>query len=379
MLVKDTFLKQAHFNLQLNFRKVTMSGVVFFEKDELIKNLAIEKNNLSNLKERMKGLNIVLIEGDHSLENTLYTESAASEIRGILAIDKALSSMGMNYKRIKTTDKSLSDALNSSDFAFIYAQSEFGEDGRIQGWLDYLDVCYPGPGVSASALCCDKLYFKKVIKASGVNTANFAEITPEDNLFYLSRKASILGYPIIIKERVSGSSLGLTIVNNEVELSIWYNAIKKRSQENYFLEKFIKGKFFTVGIISMETGDYVLPVLSAETDAEFYDADMKLGKSDKEIKYLLDEYPASFNKRIKKYAWDAFRHTGCEGLARVDFMVSGDEIYVLEINTIPGVSYGGNFTQMFTSIGFSYEEMILAVMNTAYLKKNKYLESINNE
>lgn len=71
-----------------------------------------------------------------------------------------------------------------------------------------------------------------------------------------------------------------------------------------------------------------------------------------------------------KIVWDAFCKSGCEGLCRIEFMICNENIYIFEINTVPGISHGGNFTQMFMSLGFTYHQLILAVMNTAFLKKS---------
>lgn len=344
---------------------------VFIDEETIRFNIAKEKETIYNNLNELKGKFIVLIEGDHSEENRIYTEQADDEIRGILAVDNSLKKMGFNYKRVASTDKRIKDYLSVADYAFIYAQGEYGEDGRIQGWLDYLNIDYPGPGVSASSICCDKLYFKHVMKSSSVKTADYFEIVESDDIKKLKEKARKLGYPVMLKERLGGSSLGITLVNNDDDLIYWFQHQSLKGSTSYFMEKFISGKFVTVGIIKMSRGYYVLPVLSAETDSKFYDAESKLGKGENSIHYHLGGgFSSEMQQSIKKLAWQAFKNTGCEGISRVDMMIEGNDIFVLEINTIPGISRGGNFTQMFTSFGFSYDEMILAIMNTAYMKKN---------
>lgn len=338
--------------------------------DELYSNFDLERNVLTNLKNTLEDKFIVLVEGDHSDENKIYTHNAAAEIRGILAIDKALCALGLNYKRVASTDAKIKDYLAVADYAFIYAQGEFGEDGRIQGWLDYLGVAYPGPGIAASAICCDKLYFKHVMKSSGINTAPYYELESGETLDSLQTKAAILAYPVMMKERQGGSSLGITLINNDQDLKYWKEQQCVKGITSYLMEKYIDGAFVTVGIIQLSTGYYVLPVLTTETEAQFYDAELKLGKSKNSINYCLGgNFSATQQQTIKETAWQAFLHSGCEGISRVDMMIQGDNVFVLEINTVPGISHGGNFTQMFTSFGFSYEEMILAIMNTAFLKQ----------
>lgn len=347
-----------------------MDITLFKEEDSLKAVLEHEKNKLAGLKEKLDDQFIILIEGDHSEENRIYTNHAPSEIRGILSIDDALNSMGFKYKRVISTDKKIKNYLDIADFAFIYAQGEYGEDGRIQGWLDYIGVDYPGPGIAASALCCDKLYFKYVIHGAGVRTPVFDEIAVTDSRESIKEKAKMLGLPVMFKDRMGGSSLGITLISDDNDLDNWLSAESSRPYNKYFIEKYIAGTFVTAGIILLSTGYYILPVLTAETETEFYDAASKLGKGDGEVKYCLGGFSPEITRMLKETAWAAFCHSGCEGIARVDLMLKDNKAWVLEINTIPGISRGGNFTQMFTSLGFSYEEMLLAVMNTAYLKKS---------
>ncbi len=350
---------------------------LFKDENNLNTVLAQEKSVLASLKESLANKFIILIEGDHSEENRIYTSDAPSEIRGVLSIDDALSSMGFNYKRVASTDKKIKDYLNVADFAFIYAQGEYGEDGRIQGWLDYIGVDYPGPGIAASALCCDKLYFKYVINGAGVRTPPFNEIVATDNRETIAEKVRTLDFPVMLKDRMGGSSLGITLLSDNKRLDDWLYAESSRPYSKYFIEKYIKGTFVTVGIILLSTGYYILPVLTAETETDFYDAAMKLGKSDSEVKFRLGGFSPNLTRMIKETAWNAFTHSGCEGIARVDMILRDNRVWVLEINTIPGISRGGNFTQMFTSLGFTYEELILAIMNTAYLKKSLTLTGEN--
>lgn len=346
-----------------------MTVAIYKADSELYANVAAEKQALAKVKDKLATQFIVLVEGDHSEENRVYTHNAADEIRGILAIDRALNALNFNYKRVASTDAKIKDYLAVADYVFIYAQGEYGEDGRIQGWLDYLGVDYPGPGVAASAICCDKLYFKHVMKSAGVSTAAYYELGEDETLDSLLTKASLLQYPVMMKERQGGSSLGITLINNDSELTRWLTVGCPKGVSSYFMEKYIAGAFATVGIIQLSTGYYVLPVLTARTEAQFYDADLKLGKSKNAIHYSLGgNFSPEQQRQLKETAWQAFAHTGCEGISRVDMMIQGEEIFVLEINTVPGISNGGNFTQMFTSFGFSYDEMILAIMNTAFLK-----------
>ncbi|XWO13534.1 D-alanine--D-alanine ligase [Candidatus Hepatincola sp. Pdp] len=349
-----------------------MRNKIFYNYDSL--NVNIEKESLHKFKQELTNKFIILVEGNHSEENKFYKNNAPSEILGIQSINEVLHNLELKFLRIKSTDPKLKEYLNYCDYVFIYAQGEFGEDGRLQGWLDYIGKDYPGSGVSASAICCDKLYFKHIMKASGIKTPDYQILFKSDDYFSFKSKADNIGYPLMIKERTGGSSLGITLIVTETELKIWFENKTRKSTDQYLMEKFLDGNFATVGIINLSDGYYILPILSVETDSRFYDADLKLSKSNNIIKYKINSLPAHIIEKLKHTAWDAFCMSGCEGLGRIDFIIYDNEVYVLEINTVPGISYDGNFTQMFTSLGFTYEELVLAVIHTAFLKASNNIK-----
>jgi D-alanine-D-alanine ligase len=337
---------------------------------ELTAHLDAEKLSLDLLKENLKRKYVVLIEGGHSQENLVYKDAAPDEERGILSIADSFDKMGLNYRKLLSTDVHVRDHLAIADLTFIYAHGEYGEDGRLQGWLDYLNVAYPGPGLSASALCSDKLHFKYVIRGAGISTPEFFSIEKRESFGSLVTKAESLGYPVMLKDRRGGSSLGITLIADRHEMKTWYTSHQGDDLNKYFIEKFIDGEFATVGIIRLDSGYYVLPVLTASTEARFYDAATKLGKEGNNVSFTLESgFDPDAILEIRNIAWEAFTSTECEGIGRVDIMISDGKYYVLEINTIPGISRNSNFTAMFTSLGFTYDELILAVINTAYSKR----------
>ncbi|MGK8208473.1 D-alanine--D-alanine ligase family protein [Burkholderia cenocepacia] len=330
-----------------------------------------EREQLCKLKSTLRDKTIILIEGAHSPENVIYKRDAPSTARGILSISESLEKMGMGFHRVTSTHKNLKEYLSIGDFAFIYAHGEYGEDGRIQGWCDYLNLIYPGSGVSGSAICCDKLRFKYLISGAKIATADFREIEERESFGSLKKKAETLGFPVMVKDRTGGSSIGITYISDVNDLRVWHHSVSPEKLRKYFMEKFVGGKFVTIGIIKMSKGYYVLPILSAKTSALFYDAETKMGnrQDTHSVEYDIGGgYDLAMQAKLKSMAWEAFQSTGCEGIGRVDFIVEGNNPFVLEINTIPGISNDSNFTKMFRSLGFDYDELVLAVMNSAYLK-----------
>ncbi|MGV3345191.1 ATP-grasp domain-containing protein [Enterobacteriaceae bacterium LUAb1] len=332
-----------------------------------------EKAYLKRIADDLKKKTIILIEGAHSEENLVYKESAPDEERGIVSIEREFQNKGYRFHRVLSTDKRLKDFLAIADIAFIYAHGEYGEDGRIQGWLDYINVKYPGSGLSASAICCDKLHFKHIVKGAGLPTPDFFEINNDDSSTQLRYKVEKLGYPIMIKHRRGGSSLGITLIENEFSLSEWENNTPVTDRGNYFGESYIDGDFVTLGVINIDRKYYILPYLRAQTSTKFYDAATKLGNENCEVFFTLNEgFSMEVVNTLEVLAKNAFLSTGCEGIARVDIMICRGNPYLLEINTIPGISPNSNFTKMFTHFGFTYEDLLVAVMNTANLKEKNH-------
>jgi D-alanine-D-alanine ligase len=320
-------------------------------------------NHLSTLK-------VLLIEGTRSQENLIYKANAPASERGILSIAASLKRQNINFRLIESSDVALVHAIQDADVVLIYAHGEFGEDGRLQGWLDYVNKPYPGPGVAASAICLDKLVFKRLMAGGGVRTPNFREINaPSD----ATRNADLIGFPMMAKLRRGGSSLGITLLRSSSDFARWLDTIPANHLNDYLLEKFIQGRFVTVGVLQFPDELVVLPILAVLTKGEFYDDVAKMGitKDSGGPEYHV---PAHLNgdaaHAVQKLAIDAFRLTGCEGISRVDIMIDSDGVpHVLEINTIPGMAENSNLTHMASNLGFSYDELVLAVLRTAFLKQ----------
>ncbi|MEI7188875.1 D-alanine--D-alanine ligase family protein [Dickeya dianthicola] len=330
-----------------------------------------EKRYLLSYKEFIKNQSICLVEGTHSQENLIYKSQASDEERGITSIESAFIDLGLNYKKIESTDNNLQYEIKNHNFVFIYAHGEYGEDGRLQGFLDYIDKPYPGSGVLASAVCCDKLKFKYLMTGSSVNTPNFYELNIHDSYSDVHKKALCLQYPIMAKERCGGSSLGITYISNDEDLHTWYEK-NKNEINKYFLEKFISGRIISVGFVQMIEGVLILPTLETVTNSNYYDAELKIGHSHHEVKYILNSFSSKeyIDRKIKETAIKSFEHAACQGVGRVDLIIDdNNDVFILEINTIPGISKNSNFTKMFTSLGFSYNELVIAFIRTGILKK----------
>jgi D-alanine-D-alanine ligase len=233
-----------------------------------------------------------------------------------------------------------------------------GEDGTIQGMLELMGIPYTGSGVLASALAMDKAMAKQVLRAEGIPV-------PRDLVLRESRRPesesvhqSILdsfGYPVIVKPNAGGSTIGCTIVKDEAELG---RALDEgfRYDQVALVEEFIKGTEITAGLLGNEDAQ-VLPLIEIVADNGFYDYEAKYapGGSRHIIPARIPERAA---QRAREYALRSFQALQCAGCARVDMIVRGDDPYVLEVNTIPGMTPTSLLPEAAKAAGIEFSDLL---------------------
>jgi D-alanine-D-alanine ligase len=270
----------------------------------------------------------------------------------------ALKKKGVDAHAFDPAEKSI-EALQKEKFkrAFIALHGRFGEDGTIQGILEWLGIPYTGSGVLASALAMDKVRTKRIWSAEGLPTAPYAVLTREMNLKVVARK---LGIPLFVKPASEGSSVGMSKVKRvgdfeeAFSLAINYDPV-------VIAEKFIDGPELTVAIL----GEQALPVIRIETPREFYDYEAKYVAND--TRYLI---PAGLTEKkeqeLRALCLEAFRALGCRGWGRVDLMLDRrGRPYLLEINTSPGMTDHSLVPMAARAVGLSYEDLCLKILEGA--------------
>jgi D-alanine-D-alanine ligase len=219
---------------------------------------------------------------------------------------------------------------------FPIVHGTWGEDGTLQGLCEMIDVAYVGPGVTASALAMDKLLFKRQMVAAGVPVVEYAAVRRADferNPSAILEEAGRLPFPVFVKPSVGGSSVGVKKVPGPecLETSVRFAL---QFDETVIVERGVKGRELECAVLGYQTIE-ASAVGEIVPGNDFYDyAD----------KYLQDtaqliapaELRADLTERLRELAVRAFEAIGGVGLARVDFLVEGEGIYVNEINTLPG-------------------------------------------
>jgi D-alanine-D-alanine ligase len=248
------------------------------------------------------------------------------------------------------------------DLAFIILHGRPGEDGSIQGYLDMLGVPYTGSGVTASAVCMDKVFTKELFRRWGVPTPDDVVIGADDPVGAAVAEAEKkFGYPMIAKPRAEGSSVGIELLEGRRGAVERCERVR-RGFGDILLEQFVPGMVATVGILVNEA----LPILELVPKRQkFYDYEAKYtrGETDFILPARLDP---KVEQQIKDLAVRAFRRAGCKGFARVDLVVKGSkQPYFLEINTLPGLTDISDLPAEAEAAGISYDELIFRILADA--------------
>lgn len=238
------------------------------------------------------------------------------------------------------------------DRAFIVLHGRLGEDGCVQGLLEVLGIPYTGSGVTASAVAMDKALSKAVWQAFSVSTPDHVLLTSEDAL----TRAVSLGFPLIVKPTSEGSSVGISKVRTEAELFSAYQ--KAQAFGPVMAERCIVGHEYTCAFLD----DVALPVIRLETPHDFYDY---------EAKYLLNttryHCPSGLTTeaeaRMQALARRAYLAVGARGWGRIDVMADqrGD-FYVLELNTVPGMTDHSLVPMAARAAGLSFEDLVVRIL-----------------
>ncbi len=291
--------------------------------------------------------------GGRSAEREVSLKSGAM----VLA---ALRSRGVDAHPFDPADRGLDALLDERyDRVFIALHGRFGEDGTLQGALEWLGIPYTGSGVLASALAMDKLRSKLVWQARGLPTPPY-EIVPANA--DLSAVAARLGLPLMVKPVCEGSSLGMSKVREAAALKEAY-ALAVNYDRVVMAEKFVEGAELTVGIL----GEDVLPIIKLETPRDFYDYQAKYIADD--TRYILPcGLPPARERELQALSREAFAALGCRGWGRVDLMLdAAGAPYLLEVNTAPGMTDHSLVPMAARAVGLSYEDLCLRILEAACL------------
>jgi len=300
---------------------------------------------------------VVVLKGGTSVEREVSLASGSAVFDG-------LKRLGVRASVIDVGQDVVAQIENAEpDLVFIALHGQGGEDGAIQGLLESMKLPYTGSKVLASALGMNKVKSKQVWEQMKLKTAKYELLSAQTNYEELIERLN----KIVIKPVNGGSSLGISIVNNEKDLVKEYeNALAFDSE--IMAEQFIEGVEFSTGVI----GDEILPTIQLETSRQFFDYEAKYNDKDTKIICPVNLTPTEFND-LENLVLNAYTGLGCKGLARVDVIRDKNgEFYLLELNTIPGMTEHSFIPMALKSTGVSFDELLLRVLDREF-------EYINNE
>ena len=277
------------------------------------------------------------------------------------AVLEALKRQGVDAHAFDTAERDLSDlARERFERVFVVLHGRYGEDGTVQGALDLMGIPYTGSGVMACALAMDKWRTKLIWKAVGIPTPRFEVLTGASDLDACAEK---LGLPLVVKPAREGSTIGLTRV---IEASQMQDAYREacRHDELVLAEQFVDGPELTAAIL----GDQSLPLVRIEAPQKNYDYHAKYF-SDETQYFCPSGIDPGLEKKITDLCAEAYRVIGCKGWGRVDVMVdAGGEPWVLEVNTVPGMTGHSLVPMAAKAAGMSFDSLVMAILESAHVE-----------
>lgn len=299
-------------------------------------------------KETLKGKKVAVLMGGVSSEREISLKSGD-------AILKSLQGSGYNAVGIDV-DNAISEKLRTEaiEMAYIALHGRYGEDGAIQGLLEIMGIPYTGSGVLASALAMDKCISKFVLESRKLPTPRYTVCFAGSTFAF--------PYPFIVKPAHEGSTIGISVVNDESEV---HKALTEafRYDKKVLVEEYLPGREITVGIVNGEP----LPIVEVKPSSGFYDFTAKYTKGMTE--YLVPaDLPIQLSFRASEIAleaWTAFEMAGC---VRIDMIIHDDVPYVIDINTSPGMTETSLVPKAWASLGRTFDQLVERVLSEATLK-----------
>jgi D-alanine-D-alanine ligase len=289
---------------------------------------------------------------------------------GVLA---ALRSQGVDAHAFDPAERGLHE-LKSEGFArvFIALHGRHGEDGTVQGALELLGIPYTGSGVMASAIAADKIMTKRLWLADGLSTPGYLSLKKSElaDGQRVVGATETLGLPLIVKPPHEGSSIGITKVASLAEMQ---PALELAAQfdDELLCEAFIEGQELTCPVLGEGEAAMALPVIRIEAVAGNYDYQNKYFTDT--TQYHIGSLPEALEQQIRGQVLAAYKSLGCRGWGRADLMLrrSDDKVFLLEMNTSPGMTSHSLVPMSAKAAGVSYEQLCLWLISQARLDSSK--------
>ncbi len=303
-----------------------------------------------------KGLKVGVLMGGLSEEREVSLKTGSAIVAALS--EAGVDVVGMDVKR------DLVEVLQREpiDIAFVALHGTVGEDGVVQGVLEYLGIPYTGSRVLGSAACMNKVVSRWVCESQGIPVPRGTVVDASMSPVYGGPSLDELGMPLVVKPPEQGSTVGVSIVREQdrlaeaIELALRYG-------DTALVETYVPGKELTVGVL----GSQAFPVIEIRPKSGFYDYRSKYtpGMTEYLVPAPLDEVTTS---QVQELAVKAHLALQCRGATRVDFRLSDQDgiPYFLEVNTIPGMTETSLLPKAAAVAGYSFSELVLAILKEAW-------------
>lgn len=335
----------------------------------------------------MNKIKLGLIYGGVSTEHEVSISSYESIIKNIDKDKYEITSFYISKDGTWFTDgkrtKDVFNSLKEMDCVFPILHGKNGEDGNIAGMLEIIGVSYVGCKTLSSAICMDKVITKKLLEKANISVAKYMFIKKLNDNFYwvqdnydyvlLDKEildlsvSTILNYPVVVKPSRSGSSVGVSVANDYLELE---NAINEASiyDEKILIEEFIDGKELEVAVLG--NNDLIVSNIgNIIPDEIVYSYNSKYKGNSKTV--VLNTIEENLESKIKNIVLTTYKVLDCSGLARVDMFLIGNEVLVNEVNTMPGFTSISMYPKLMESINISYTDLIDRLISLSMDDKNR--------
>lgn len=335
----------------------------------------------------MSKIKLGLIYGGMSTEHEVSISSYESIIKNIDKDKYDITSFYISKDGTWFTDgkrtKDVFNSLKKMNCVFPILHGKNGEDGNIAGMLEIIGISYVGCKTLSSAICMDKVITKKLLEKANISVAKYMFIKKINDNFYwvqdnydyvlLDKEIldlsvnTLLNYPVVVKPSRSGSSVGVSVANDYLELE---NAINEASiyDEKILIEEFIDGKELEVAVLG--NNDLIVSNIgNIIPDEIVYSYNSKYKGNSKTV--VLNTIEEKLESKIKNIVLTTYKVLDCSGLARVDMFLIGNEILVNEVNTMPGFTSISMYPKLMESINISYTDLIDRLISLSMNDKNR--------
>lgn len=247
----------------------------------------------------------------------------------------------------------LVEKVKGIDFAFLALHGKFGEDGTVQAVLETLNIPYSGCGPLSSGICMDKDMTKKILKSCGIRTADWCVVSSIKDIDY--DKIKKMGLPVVVKPNSGGSSVATFLIKdiNEIEAAVEEGL---KYDKEVMIEEFIKGDEITCPVFAGK----LYPVIAIKPTAEFFDFASKY--DDGGAVEVIVELEENLHKEVEEMALATYKAIKCSVYARVDMIIKDGIPYILEVNTLPGMTANSLFPKSAKGLGIDFGTFVCDII-----------------